>query len=79
MHIDATLFATAQGDAVAVEEFQNFDRDFAAILDLVAKLRRDELAVGCVRGQVAYDPDHLGRGAAQEEMIVRDSSTWPSR
>ena len=40
MLVDAAQIAAAQGDAVAVEEFQNLDRDLAAILDLVAELPR---------------------------------------
>src|SRR6202023_645365 len=72
MLVDAAQIAAAQGDAMAVEEFQNLDRDLAAVVDPVAELRRGELAVRRRRAEIADDADHLGHGLAQEEMIVLD-------
>jgi hypothetical protein len=34
--VDAAQIAAAQGNAVAVEKFQNLDRHFAAVLNSVA-------------------------------------------
>ena len=59
-------------DAVAVEEFEDLDRDLAAVVEPVAELRRGELAVRRRAPRVDGDLHHLGHGAAQEEMIVRD-------
>ena len=43
MRVDAAQIAAAQGHAVTVEEFEDLDRDLAAVVDSVAKLRRGEL------------------------------------
>src|SRR5215472_11397707 len=39
MLVHAAQIAAAQRDAVAIEEFQDLDRDLAAVVDLVAELR----------------------------------------
>src|ERR1700694_710043 len=57
---------------MAVEEFQNLDRDLAAVVDPVAELRRGELAVRESGDELDDDADHIGHGLAQEEMIMRD-------
>ena len=58
--------------AVAVEEFEDLDRDLAAVVEPVAELRGGELALRGLRRDVGDDLDHLGDRVAQEEMIVRD-------
>ena len=68
MPIDAPQVAAAHGDAVAIEEFKNLDRDLAAVVDAVAELRGGERTS---RGKTGNDINHLGDGAAQEEMVVR--------
>ena len=72
MLVDAAQIAAAQGDAVAVEEFENLDRDLATVVDPVAELRRGELAVRRSGAEIDNDADHLGHGLAQKEMIVSD-------
>src|SRR5438045_9459392 len=71
MPVDPPQVAAAQRHAVAIEEFQNLDRDLAAVVDAIAELRRRELAVFGRSSKIDDDVDHLGDGAAQEEMIVR--------
>ena len=44
MPVDAAQVAAPQRDAVAIEEFQDLDRDLAAVVEPVAKLRGGELA-----------------------------------
>ena len=43
--VDPPQIAPAQGNAVPVEKLQDLDCDLAAILNLVAELRRRELSV----------------------------------
>ncbi|MCK9908856.1 hypothetical protein MXD81_06935 [Microbacteriaceae bacterium K1510] len=71
MLVDAAQIAAAQGDAMAIEEFEDLDRDLSAIVDAVAKLRCGELPARCRSGAIDNDLHHLGDGRAQEEMIVR--------
>ena len=52
MLVDAAQIAAAQGDAVAIEEFEDLDRDLAAVVEAVAKLRRSELAILRLRAAV---------------------------
>src|SRR5262244_2694212 len=42
--VHAAEIAAAQRDAVAIEEFQDLDRDLAPVVDPVTELRRSELA-----------------------------------
>ena len=43
MLVDAAQIAAPQGDAVAIEEFEDLDRDLAAVVEPVAELRGGEL------------------------------------
>ena len=72
--VDPAQIAAAQGDAVAIEELQNSDRNLAAVVDPVAELGRGELGVGLSNcgAEIDDDADHLGHRLAQEEMIERD-------
>jgi hypothetical protein len=72
MRIDATQITAAQGDPVAIEEFEDLDRNLAPVLHLVAKLRGRELPVRRLPAKDLNDADHLGDGIAQEEMVVGD-------
>jgi hypothetical protein len=71
MRIDATKIATAQGDAVAIEELKDLDRYLSPILHLITELRGRELRVSCMLAQIQNNAGHLGDGVTQEEMIVR--------
>ncbi len=58
-------------DAVAIEEFEDLNRDLAAIGDAVAELGRDEFAARCSGCHFADDGHHFVRRRAQEEMVLR--------
>src|SRR5215510_8761733 len=77
MPIDAANVTTAHGDAVPIKEFQDLDRNLAAIFDAVTELRCTELAVSCTRAAVDHDFDHFGNGVTQEKVIVRDFVNLP--
>jgi hypothetical protein len=49
---------------VAVEEFQNLDRDLAAVVDTVAELCRGELGIRRGGAELDDNADHLGHGLA---------------
>ena len=83
------LVADPAQQADPVEEFQDLDRDLAAVVQLVAEQGGIDLALRRSRGQPAQDADHFGNGSAQEEMIMRhlvesgriyhsDDGTWVS-
>jgi hypothetical protein len=72
MLVDAPNVAATQGDAMAVEEFQDLDCDLAPVVDAIAKLTRAELAVSGLCADVDHDLDHFRDSAAQEKMVVRD-------
>ena len=61
--VDASQVAAADGDAVAIEEFENLDSDLSAIVEPVAELRGVE-AGGIEPGKLLRDADHLGKRAA---------------
>jgi hypothetical protein len=71
MRIDATKIAATQGDAVAIEELKDLDRDLSPILYLITELRGGELPVECMLTNFQSNANHLGDGVTQEEMIVR--------
>ena len=77
MRIDATKIAAAQGDAMAIEEFEDLDRDLAPVLNAITKLRGRELPVRGLLAKSLNDADHLGDGVAKEEVIVRDLVELP--
>src|SRR5581483_4082238 len=64
--------AAPQRYAVAVEEFEDLDRDLAAIIETVAEQRGGELAVCALGCDLAGDLHHLADRGAQKEVIVRD-------
>ena len=72
MLVDPAQIAAPQGHAVAVEEIENLDGDFAAVVDAD---RGTAAAVNsppsALSGEVGGDRDHFAHGLAQEEMIVR--------
>src|ERR1041384_6501129 len=72
MSVHTAQIAAAQGHAVAIEEFENLDRNLAPVVEAVAQLRGDELAFLGVCREVRDDLDHLGDGATQKEMVLRD-------
>jgi hypothetical protein len=57
---------------VAIEKFQDLDRNLTSIVEPVAELRGGKLAVRGLRREVDCDIDHLANRAAQEEVIMRD-------
>lgn len=72
MSVDETQIAAPQRDAMTIEKFQDLDRDLASILEPVAELRGDELAVVGMRRDIGHDPHHFGDRGAEKEVIVRD-------
>ena len=52
MLVDAAEVAAPQRHAVAVEEFEDLDRDLAAVVEPVAQLRGGELALRACVGNV---------------------------
>ena len=72
MLVQAPKVAAAKRDAVAIEEFENLDRDFAAIVEPIAELRCRELVAVGMGGDVNHHIDHLADGRAQKEVIVGD-------
>jgi hypothetical protein len=71
MFVDAAEIAVPECDAMTVQEFKNLDRDFAAIVEPVAKLRRAELHARLPFDNVNDDCHDLGHGLAQEKVIMR--------
>ena len=71
MLVDAAQIVPVQGDAVPVEEIENLDRDLAAVVDAVAKLRGGEDSIFSVSRDIGYDGHHFVDRPAQEKMIVR--------
>ena len=72
MLVDAAKIAPPKCDAMTVEEFEHLNRDLAAIVKPVAKLRRSELSVRSLGSEIGGNLHHLRNGAAQKEMIVSD-------
>ena len=72
MLVDATQIAAAQGDAVPIEEFQDLDRDLASVVDRSRNCAAVNWPFGAFAAMSMHDLDHLGDGAAQEEMVLRD-------
>ena len=72
MPVQPALIAAPQCHAMAVEELKDLDRDLASIVETVAQLCGDELAVLGMRRDVGYDLNHFSDGAAQEKVIRRD-------
>src|SRR5262245_7492808 len=59
MLVHAAKITAAQCDAVAIEEFQNLDRNLAAVIYLVAELGGGKLALDPGRSQPCGDLHHL--------------------
>src|ERR1700682_592457 len=72
MLVEAPQIAAPNGHAVAIEEFENLNRDLAPVVDAVAKLGRGEFTALDFRREVDHHIDHFADRAAQKEMIVRD-------
>src|SRR5215467_3212093 len=70
--VHAAQVATAQSDAMTIEELEDLDRDLAAVIDLIAELRSRELALFSGRGQARGDLHHFRDRIPEEEMVVRD-------
>ena len=71
MPVDPAQVASAQGHAMAIEEFEDLDRDLAAVVDPVTKLGGGEGAVRDRFGEVGGDARHFPDGGAKEEVVVR--------
>ena len=65
MPIHASQVAAAQRDAVTIEEFENLDRDLAAVVKPIAELRGRELSLFRGGGYIGRDSHHLGDGRAR--------------
>ena len=72
MTIQSTQITFAQRHAVAIEEFEDLDRDLAAVSEAVAKVGSVEPTALGLGGDVGCNRDHLADCLPQEEMIVRD-------
>ena len=72
MWIDATQIAAAQRRAVAVEEFENLDGDFAAVFDAIAKLRSGKPPVLRAARHVEDDLDHFRGDRTGKGMVMRN-------
>nr|WP_221938301.1 hypothetical protein [Mycobacterium sp. KBS0706] len=70
MPVQSAQVAPPQRHAVAVEELQDLNRDLAAAVHLITELRRGEAGLMGL-AQLLQDADDLGRGRAQEEMVMR--------
>ena len=57
---------------VAIKEFENLDRNLAAVVEPVAQLRGAELSVWRSGGERRKQMRDLGNSPAQEEMVRRD-------
>src|SRR5215470_525298 len=55
---------------MAIEELENLDCNFSAVVEAVAKQCGSELAVRALGGDIAGNADHLADRVAQEEVIV---------
>ena len=71
MWVDATQVVPVQGDAMAIKELQNLDRNLASVLDSIAKLRRRKRVVPVMPREIGNDIGHFTNGGTQEKMIVR--------
>lgn len=69
--VDTPQVAAADRNTVPVEKLQYLNRNFAAIVQPVAKLRGIETAVLYLRRNVAAYLHHLGDGTAQEKVVMR--------
>src|SRR5262245_8529053 len=75
--VHAAQIAATQCDAMAVEEFQDLNRNLAAVVDLVAELRGRELALFSGRRQGRGYLHHFRDGLAEEKMVVGDLVDLP--
>src|SRR6202034_4208236 len=57
--VDAAKISAPQRHAMAIEEFQDLDRNLAAVVELVAELGGTELAVRCLCRKIGGDVGHL--------------------
>src|SRR6201996_7261262 len=71
MLVDPAQVVTIESDPVTVEEFENLDGDFPAIIEAVAKLCGGENSILSVSRNVSRNGHHFLDGRAQEKMVMR--------
>src|SRR5262249_4694581 len=72
MPVDPAHVILVDRHAMPVDEVEDLDGDFSAVLDAVAKLRSGKDAVGGIAAKVGDDAYHFEDRAAQEEMVAGD-------
>ena len=68
--IDAAQIASPQRHAMPIEEFENLDGDFAAVVETISECGGGELSVRRLGGKIGGNFRHLGDGAAKKEVIL---------
>ena len=71
MLVDAAQIAAAKRHAMAIEKLQDLDRNLAAVVHPIAKLRGSELSKGLGLAEVDDDPDHFRHRGAKKEVVQR--------